>query len=185
MRHRQWLIEKQRPPQHAEQRDQKGRSHRFHRTNRAQEAEVNNVRKRRASQTQPQQREPDTPAAPGRGWLADHAVAEQRQQEQRRAEHAAHCRQTAVETTGLIEPAAGQKPRKSIAGGREQAGDGTHQQFQIERHRTGTGQHAHAEQPQEHAAEFGASEPFMEKQAADQHAHQGGRGIENRRVTGW
>ena len=77
----------------------------------------------------------------GRAQFVDH-VAEQRQQEQGRAEHAAQGREPTVEPAALVQPAPSQETGKAITGGGEQAGEGAHQQWQVERHRAGTGQDA-------------------------------------------
>ncbi|MNE76536.1 hypothetical protein D3C80_1727780 [compost metagenome] len=58
------------------------------------------------------------------------------------------------------------------------------QQGHVQCHRAGAAKDADAEQAKEDAAEFGQGHWLAEEQYADQHTHQRGGGVEDRRIAG-
>ncbi|MCY1536707.1 hypothetical protein D9M68_721730 [compost metagenome] len=116
--------------------------------------------------------------------MHDQRAAEQRQQEQAGAAQAAECGQAIIQAALLAYPAAGEKTGETVAGGRDQAGRGTEQQFQVGFDRPGTGQHGHAKQAKRHPGGLAEGQRLGKEQHADQHAHHRRRRIEDRRVAG-
>ncbi|MNT04137.1 hypothetical protein D3C72_1387030 [compost metagenome] len=107
----------------------------------------------------------------------------ERQQEQRRTDHAAGGDQAAVQAAALGDPASRQEAGQAVAGGRHQASQRAEQQLGRERDRAGARQHRHAGHPQHYAQRLGARQPFGKGQRADQHAHQRRHGIEHRGIA--
>ena len=84
----------------------------------------------------------------------------------------------------MVEPATGEEAGKAVAGGRQQARRSPHQQVEVKGHRARAGQHCHPEQPEEDPEQFVQAQFLVEEQAANQHAHQRGGGVEDRRIAG-